>query len=274
MERLGIEPLSVMGLPPVSFVNLAADLGLNYIAIAMSAMPNPYGYPPFSLVDDASLRRQTIAAMRDRGVSISLGDGFVVREGVDMRDRAAEFEIMAELGAEQVNTVSFDPDLNRSIDQFGVVAELAAANGMRSTLEFAPTLAVADLPTALAAVRQVDRPDFRLLIDTMHLIRSGSGPQDIAVLDPDLIGYIQLADVPLQPIIPNYMEEACFERMVPGTGELPLLDLLAALPRHLVIGLEVPQRSEADAGVAPHARLGRCVEAARSLLAKIDGEAG
>ena len=87
MERLGIEPLSVMGLPPVSFVNLAADLGLNYIAIAMSAMPNPYGYPPFSLMDDASLRRQTIAAMRDRGVSISLGDGFVVREGVDMRDR-------------------------------------------------------------------------------------------------------------------------------------------------------------------------------------------
>ena len=274
MERLGIEPLSVMGLPPVSFVNLAADLGLNYIAIAMSAMPNPYGYPPFSLVDDASLRRQTIAAMRDRGVSISLGDGFVVREGVDMRDRSAEFEIMAELGAQQVNTVSFDPDLNRSVDQFGVVAELAAANGMRSTLEFAPTLAVADLPTALAAVRQVDRPDFRLLIDTMHLIRSGSGPQDIAVLDPDLIGYIQLADVPLQPIIPNYMEEACFERMVPGTGELPLLDLLAALPRHLVIGLEVPQRSEADAGVDPHARLGRCVEAARSLLAKIDGEAG
>jgi sugar phosphate isomerase/epimerase len=261
-----------MGLPPVSFVNLAADLGLNYIAIALSAMPNPYGYPPFSLMDDAVLRRETLAAMRDRGVSVSLGDGFVVREGVDMRDRVAEFEIMAELGAQQVNTVSFDPDLNRSVDQFGVVAELAAAHGMRATLEFAPTLTVADLSTALAAVRQVGRPDFRLLIDTMHLIRSGSGPRDVAVLDPDLIGYIQLADVPLVPKIPDYMEEACFERMVPGTGELPLLDLLAALPRHPVIGLEVPQRSQADTGVGPHARLGRCVEAARSLLAKLDGE--
>ena len=48
MERLGIEPLSVFGLPPVAFVNLAADLGLRYIAIMLSAMPNPYGYPPFS----------------------------------------------------------------------------------------------------------------------------------------------------------------------------------------------------------------------------------
>jgi sugar phosphate isomerase/epimerase len=263
-----------MGLPPVSFVNLAADLGLQYMAISLSAMPNPYGYPPFSLMDDADLRRDTIAALRDRGVSISLGDGFVVREGVDMRDRAAEFEIMAELGAQQVNTVSFDPDLNRSIDQFGTVAEQAASNGMTATLEFAPTLTVADLPTAVAAVRQVGRPDFRLLIDTMHLVRSGSGPQDVAGLDPNLIGYIQLADVPLAPIIPDYMEEACFERMVPGTGELPLLDLLAVLPRHLVIGLEVPQRSEADAGVGPLVRLGRCVEAARSLLAKLDDDTG
>jgi sugar phosphate isomerase/epimerase len=270
MERLGIEPLSVMGLPPVSFVNLAGDLGLQYIAITLTSMPNPYGYPPFSLLDDPVLRRDTIATMRDRGVAVSLGDGFVVRQDVDMRDRAAEFEIMAELGAQQVNTVSFDPDLNRSVDQFGVVAELAAANGMTATLEFAPTLTIADLPSALAAVQQVDRPDFRLLIDTMHLIRSGSGPQDVAAVDPDRIGYIQLADVPLVPTIPDYMEEACFERMVPGTGELPLLDLLAALPRHLVIGLEVPRRSEADAGVDPHVRLGRCVEAARTLLAKLD----
>lgn len=58
--------------------------------------------------------------------------------------------------------------------------------------------------------------------------------------------------------------------MVPGTGELPLLNILAALPRDLVIGLEVPLRSEAEAGVGPHARLGRCVEAVRSLLAQLN----
>jgi sugar phosphate isomerase/epimerase len=233
-------------------------------------MPNPYGYPPYSLKDDPALRRETISAMRDRGVSISLGDGFVVREGVDMRDLAADFEVMAELGAAQVNTVSLDPDMSRSIDQFCVVAESAAAVGMKTTLEFAPALTVDDLPTALDAMRQIGRPDFRLLIDTMHTIRSGSSPKDVAALDPDTIGYVQLSDVPLVPTIPDYMEEACFERMVPGTGELPLLEILAALPRDVVIGLEVPLRSQADAGVGPHARLGRCVEAARGLLAKLD----
>jgi sugar phosphate isomerase/epimerase len=187
-----------------------------------------------------------------------------------MRDHAADFEVLAELGAEQVNTVSFDPDMSRSVDQFAVVAESAAAAGMKATLEFVPNLTVSDLPTALAAVGQVGRPDFRLLIDTMHFFRSGSEPQDIAALDPGIIGYVQLSDVPVVPGIPDYMEEACFERMVPGTGQLPLLELLRVLPREPVIGLEVPLRSQADAGIGPHARLGPCVEAARGLLAELD----
>jgi sugar phosphate isomerase/epimerase len=269
MDRLGIEPLSVFGLPPVAFVDLAADLGLRYIAITLTALPNEYGYPPFSLRDDPALRRETIAALRDRGVSISLGDGFVVREGVDMRHSAGDIAIMAELGAQRVNTVSFDPDLSRTVDQFGTVAELAAASGLETTLEFGPTLSVADLPTALRVIRDVGRSDFRLLIDTMHVVRSGSSAEDIARLDPEMIGYVQLSDALRVPSIPNYMEEACFERIVPGTGELPLLDLLAALPRNLVIGLEVPLRSQAKAGVGPHARLGRCVAAARGLLEKL-----
>jgi sugar phosphate isomerase/epimerase len=272
MERLSIEPLSVMGLPPVEFVGLAGDLGLHHIAITLSAMPTPYGYPPFSLRDDLALRRETLAALRDRGVTVSLGDGFVLHPGMNMRDLAGDVAVMAELGAQRVNTVTFDPDLNRSVDQFGVLAEMAAGAAMETTLEFSTGLAIADLPTALWAVRAGGRPDFRLLIDTMHLVRSGSGPGDIAVLDPALIGYVQLSDVPLVPTIGDYMEEACFERMVPGTGEAPLLEILDALPRHLVIGIEVPLRSQADAGVGPHQRLGRCVDATRELLAQLDDQ--
>jgi sugar phosphate isomerase/epimerase len=235
---------------------------------------NPHGYPEFSLRDDPALRREMVAAMGDRGVSISLGEGFSVREGMDVREKAADLAIMAELGVRRINTVSLDPDLSRSLDQFGILAEMAGAGGVETTLEFGPGMSTPDLPTALDAVRAVRRPDFRLLIDTMHLVRSGSGADDIAALDPDVIGYVQLSDAPLVPTIQSYMEEAMFQRMVPGTGELPLRDLLAALPRDLVVGLEVPMRAEAEAGVDPHARLGRCVDAARSLIARLDGERG
>jgi hypothetical protein len=43
MDRLGIEHQTVFGLPPVEFVNLAADLGCRYIAIALSR--SPYNQP-------------------------------------------------------------------------------------------------------------------------------------------------------------------------------------------------------------------------------------
>lgn len=273
MNRLGIENISVFGLPPVEFVNLAADLGCRYISIGLEPLPyNPHGYRNFSLREDTALRREMVAAMRDRGISISLGEGFTVRPGLDVcEQRASDLGVMRELGVKCINTVSMDPDVARTFDQFAALAEKAIAIGMEVvTTELAPGLTVADLPTALAAVRHVGRPNFRLLIDTMHLVRSGSGAADLAALDPSLIAYIQLCDAPLAPRFATYFEEAMFERMAPGTGELPLLDILRALPRELPLGIEVPLRSQAEAGVGPRERLGPVVESARRLLTQLD----
>src|SRR5258708_7244135 len=80
MNRLGIEIISVFGLPPVEFVNLAADLGCRYISTGLQPIDyNPHKYPRFSLREDKALRRNMVAAMRERDVSISLGEGFTIR---------------------------------------------------------------------------------------------------------------------------------------------------------------------------------------------------
>lgn len=272
MTALGIENISVFSMPPVEFVNLAADLGCQHISAGLiSYGHNPHGYAPWSLREDAALRREMNAAMRDRGISISLGEGFTVRPDADVSGYARDLDTMCELGVRRINTVSMDPDLNRSFDQFGALAEMAAARGVETTTELAPSLTVADLPTALAAVRHVGRPDFKLLIDTMHLVRSGSSAADIAAVDPELIGYVQLCDAPKKPRFESYFEESMFERLPPGEGELGLKEVVAALPADRVYALEVPLRSEADAGIGPHQRLGKCVEAARRLLAEAHG---
>jgi sugar phosphate isomerase/epimerase len=272
MRKIGIEYISVFGLPPVDFVHLAADLGCNNIGTALVPMPfNPHAYIRWSLISDKLLRQRMIVAMRDRGISLSLGEGFMVRPGADVRELAANLDIMCELGAERINALSIDPDMDRTFDQFAALAEMTQAVGVETTLEFIPGTAVNTLPIALKAIHHVARNNFRLLIDSMHLFRSGSTVKDIASLDPAVIGYVQLCDVPLvSPLgssVDNYMEEAKFERMAPGTGELPLLDLLDVLPIRLPIGLEVPQRSLVESGLAPHEYLGRCVEATRILLA-------
>ncbi|OBG96024.1 xylose isomerase [Mycobacterium sp. E3251] len=269
-DRLGIGMLSVFGLPPVELVNLAADLGCRYISAALQGMPLlPLGYPRFSLKDDAGLRKTLLAAMHDRGVTISLGDGFLVAPGADTSAFCTDLDVLAKLGVPRINVVSLDPDLPRSFDQFAALTEIAAQRNIQTLIEPVPGLTVGDLPTALAALRHVGRPDFRLLIDTMHLVRSGSGAAALAAIDPAQVAYAQLNDTTLRPRIENYMEEAMFERMVPGEGELPLRDILSVLPSDIVIEIEVPRRSLALSGVSPIDRLRPCVEAARRLLSEM-----
>jgi sugar phosphate isomerase/epimerase len=270
VDQLGIGFLGGFGLPPVEFVDLTADLGCRYMSAVVQGGPLvPLGYPPFSLKDDAALRRDMLAAMNHRGVTISLGDGFLVLPDADIRGRVTDLDVLAELGVPRINVVSLDPDLGRTFDQFAILTDLAAQRGLETVVEPVPGLTVGDLPTALAAREHVGRSDFRLLIDTMHLVRSGSSAADVVAIDPDQIGYAQLNDTTLRPRIDNYMEEAMFERMVPGEGELPLHDILSALPPDIVIELEVPRRSLALAGVSPVDRLRPCVEAARHLLSEV-----
>ena len=273
MDRLGIGFLSVFALPPVELADLAADLGCQYISTVVQGQPLvPLGFRSYSLRDDAALRKDLLAAMNHRGVSISLGDGFLVLPGAEMGAFATDLDVLAELGVPWINAVSLDPDLGRTFDQFAALTELAAQRNIRTAVEPVPGLTVGDLPTALAALGHVGRPDFRLLIDTMHLVRSGSGAADLAAIDPDYIGYAQLSDTTLEPRIDNYLEEAMYERLVPGEGELPLRDILSLLPPGIVIEIEVPRRSLALAGVSPVDRLRPCVEAARRLLSEVAQE--
>lgn len=269
-DRLALGMLSVFGLPPIEFVELAAELGCPRISAAIQGMPLvPLGYPAFSLKDDAALRKDLLAAMDDRGVTISLGDGFLVRPGADVDALRPDLDVMAELGVPRINVVSLDPDLPRTLDQFAALTELAAQRGIGAVVEPVPGLTIGDLPAGLAAAEYVGRSEFRLLVDTMHLMRSGSGASELAAVDPGRIGYAQLNDTTLRPRMDNYLEEAMFERLVPGEGDLPLRDILAALPADIVIEIEVPQRSLALAGVSPIERLRPCIEAARRLLAGV-----
>jgi sugar phosphate isomerase/epimerase len=178
---------------------------------------------------------------------------------------------MGELGATRANVVTMDPDLGRSLDQFAAFAAAAADRGLQTTLEFAKSLALTDLETAVAAVRSVGRPDFRLLIDTMHVVRSGSTAADLAALDPSLFGYVQLSDNTLEQRGAAYRDDSS-DRLAPGEGELPLVDIMLALPDWLPVGVEVPMRSRATAGVSARTCARLAVEAARAVLAQVRAE--
>ena len=220
-------------------------------------------YPPYSLRDPEQ-RRALARRLRERGVRISLGEGPLIVPGRDVRDLFGDIEILAELGAPRIGTIAVDPDLSRSIDQVGLLAEHVASLGLETVLETCPGLAMPDLPTGLKVLEQVGRPDLRLVLDAMHVLRAGATPADVAALDPALVGYIQLCDVPLVPRQPDYGVEALLDRLAPGDGELPLLDFLAAVPDGLVVGLEIPFGAHPELDVRAH--LTHAVANSRDLL--------
>jgi sugar phosphate isomerase/epimerase len=272
MDRLGVEMLCVFGMPPVEYVHLTADLGCRYITTGLYGFVlKQLGYQPFSLRDDPGLRRELLAAMDDRGVSISLGEGLLIAPGVDVRSYAADLDIMAELGIPRINTVSLEADRARTFDELAALTDLAADRGIVTSVEPVPGLAIADLPTAMAAIEHVGRKEISLLIDTMHVARSGASADDLRSLPAERIGHVQLCDVPLRSTKEHhYAEEAMYHRLPPGEGELPLAEMLAALPHDRVVGLEVPMLSRAEAGVSAYDRILPCVENARALLARVD----
>lgn len=267
MDRLGLDMLSVFGMPPVDYVRLAADLGCGHITISLTPLPwNPCGYASWSLRNDADLRREMKAALADRGVSVTVASGFSLRADADVRDLAGDLDVAAELGARQAASVGMDPDLARAHDQLAVLTEMAAQRDMDVVLDYAPHQVINDLEGALAALRHTGSARAMLSVDAMHVFRSGGSATELAALDPGLIGYAQICDAPRGGPLADYGRETLFARKIPGEGELPLADFIAALPPQVAIGVEVPILAEVErTGVRPV--MERAVAASRRLLA-------
>jgi sugar phosphate isomerase/epimerase len=266
-NRLGIEFISVLAMPPVQFVELAAKLGAPNIGIALSPFSaNPCGYPSWSLRDDPALRRDLVSAMADNGVKPWLGEGIFIRSGSDIRDAAADMDLLCDIGVTRINTVSIEPDASRGIDQLGIFTQMVAERGMAAMLEYMPGLLISSLASALDAVAKVGSSNLRLMLDCMHFFRTGSSAAELTGIDQDLIGHVQLCDVPNKPIDQSYGEEALHNRLLPGDGDIPLAEIFGALPRTVTVGLELPMRDRAEAGETPDIYLAEGVRRSQALL--------
>lgn len=272
MRHLGLEFLGVFGLSPVDLVHLAADLDCQFIGTVPAPIDyNPEGFAKWNLLEDAALRRDLGSALTERGIELLLGDGNAFLPGMNVRDALApQLDLYQQLGVKRVNSISFDPSLERSYDQFAIFTEMAVARGLTPTIEFCPISVVSDLSAAVGAVRHAGA-SAGLLIDTMHFFRSGSSLTELAEV-ADRVRHIQLSDAPRAPAIADYLEEAMYERRCPGDGDAPLAAILATLPNVTSVGLEIPQRSLAEQGVGPRDRMIGCVSKARALLTATDSQ--
>lgn len=254
-DRLGIEFITALGLDPASFVHLAADLGLPRVGLSLAPIAMvPEDAPRWSLREDKALFDATCSALRERHVEILVGEAFLLHPQMDVAGCGADLDLFAELGARRINVVGLEPDEPRSHDQFARLAAMARTRGMGTCIEFMPGVAINSMAKALACVEASGDPEAGLLLDAMHFFAAGTTIAELAQVPLSRIAHAQLCDTILASPIP-YMDRAKFERLAPGKGDLPLADFVKALPPQVPLGLEIPQRAEALAGMEHRTRI-------------------
>ena len=178
---------------------------------------------------------------------------------------ARVIEAAATVGARNLLVVSRGVDDAQFTERFGALCDNAAAHDIGCSLEFMAFMSVRDLPQALAILDAVDRPNASVLIDNLHLARTGGSVAAVAAVAPDRLPYVQLCDA--QANAPDdLVTEALDTRLTLGDGELPIGELIGALPTDTALSLEVRSAHLRSAYPDPTDRARHVLETTQAFL--------
>jgi sugar phosphate isomerase/epimerase len=215
----------------------------------------------------ARATRELAALSSDLGVFVH--DVEQIRLLPDSRPRDYEyvFEAAATLGARYALIFADDPDEARLVDRLNELDQMGRPYGVHPVIEVMPFTALKTLGQAVDILRRAELQHPALLIDTLHVARSGAWPDDLDAIDQSWLPFVHLADGPIPgpDTSQGLRDEATFSRLLPGKGDLPLKAYLDHLPDSIPLALEVPGASEGTT----FERAAAAAEATRALLTGI-----
>lgn len=267
MRTIGLAHLGVLDVGPPELFDLAAEAGYNRVGLRMHpAAPGTRWYP---------IERSSAKVLRSRaqaaGVEVFDAEFIPLTKDLAVHSLSGWMEVAAELGARRVNSGASgdDADIPCNVEHFAALCDLAQQFGLGVDLEFMRwRTPIASVHDAIEIVRTAGRPNGRILVDLLHVVRSGGTAADLARLPAEMLGHIQLSDAPLAPPpdaeIPS---EARERRWPPGEGQLPLLELMNALPYGVPISTEVATKCSIP-GLSPLESARRARIGAMKLLAE------
>ena len=146
--------------------------------------------------------------------------------------RAQLFEAAAALDAHHVkvgNIPGTQCELSQLTERYGeLCADAVEKHDSRVVYEFMPfDVNVHDLDSALAVVEGVDAPNGGLAIDTWHMAKLGIEPDELRRIQPRHLGWVELSDGRYENM-PDLIDETINHRRLPGEGEFPIRDYVAA----------------------------------------------
>lgn len=237
---IGLAHFSAIGLSPAELVSAAANAGFD--AVGLRLFPAFPGAPCYALPQGSDAARNLRVRLDDTGLEIFDVEFVVLDADFQPRSVLSVLEDAAALGAQRLSVCGEDSSRARLIDNFAVLCELAAGVGMSVDLENMGWRPVRSLPDSLDVVHASNASNAGVLIDALHVFRNGGSPESLSVLPSTLVRHAQLCDV--RGSAPESDEarirEAREGRFAPGEGDLPLAELVKALPQSTRVSVEVP----------------------------------
>lgn len=255
-----LDHLSLVNLDALTVIEAAASAG--FAAVSLFVTPIPISPTP-DLVVEKSARKAVISALRSTGLRAGVIEPFMLDADPNWALLESSAELTAELGG-TVNILGLDPDHARLRESLARMVEICEQAGTPAVIEPYPLSSIRCPGQALEIARALG-PEVGLCIDTLHVIRSGGNWDDVAALPPERIRHVQLNDGPIEPPH-DRVNEAVFDRLLPGEGEFGLKALLPLLPAHATIAVEAPSRVLAKG--EPHERAARLMQALNDLYAE------
>lgn len=261
---LSLAHMTVLDAHPLELVDAAVAGHFDAIGLRIVAPAPTDALVP--VVGDEPLIRRLRERLRDAAITVLEVESIWIGPTTVAAALRPALDVAQRLGARNVLTMGNDPDEARLTATFARLCEEGARFDLRVGLEFAAFTHATSIRQAQRIVDAAAQPNGAILIDALHLWRSGGTPADIRRLDPRRLTYAQLCDARgPQPAGPDALRrEARGDRHYPGAGEIPLAGILDALPERLPIAIEVPCAQDATLPVAERAR--RCGAATRRFL--------
>lgn len=240
-RQVGLAHLSAIDLPPMELIDLAAETGCESVALRLyQAAP---GTPVYPCAPGSAETHRLKAHANAHGVRISEVELVPLTFETDMRALEPLFEVATELGAGGIIVTGDiqDPDLMR--ERFAQLCDLAGAHDLKVHLEFMRWRPIGTLEDALSLLSRANRNNAYLLIDLLHLIRSGGSASDLARIPQRWLDIVQACDAE-KDLRGDIIAEARGGRLGLGEGALPIRELLESLPVECSFSLEIPTHGD------------------------------
>ena len=260
---LSLAYLTVEGADPVEHIEAASAAGFAAAGLRIQSPSHLSGEK--GAVGNPALVRDIRRALAATGVRAMDAEVATLSAGIEPEAYRPIVETAAELGFQFIQVVCEDAEMDRATDRLAAFAELAATFQLRLALEFMRFRSVGTLDAAVAMIQRANKKNVCLLLDALHLARSGGNPAAIRAVPSTLIAIAQLCDGPAQaPLYGELAREARTNRLYPGEGDLPLVAFMDALPADVPLSIEVPHRSHA--GLTAKERAVQAATATRRFL--------